>query len=191
MFNPKLLLLAAVAVSIAGCGGKVVEHLNKEYVLGVSGTDTGVKDEFRRLVKEFNTLAGMDYLRFTEDATVADSQIILTKGLQATDGKVGWGQWITQTQDSNKFSGASMRVNRRIDYAMRLEFDEDFIESRRAAAAGSTGHYELQKLFFHEVGHGLTMVHLPDRSNVMYYEISGSKDFDLYFRDVEHFFSQQ
>jgi hypothetical protein len=189
--NTSLLLLAAVAVPFLGCGQKIDEHLRKEYVLGVSATDAETKDEFRNLVKEFNELAGLDALRFTEDVSVADSLILLTKDLQATDGKVGWGQWVTQTTDKNRLSGTKIKVSRDIDYAMRLEFDEDYILSRRDAPGGSSEHYELQKLFFHEVGHGLQMPHHPDRSNVMYYEISGQKDFDLFFHDVDAFFSQR
>jgi hypothetical protein len=191
MKNSVLLLLAAVGIAFSACGGKVDERLNKEYVLGVSATDPETTDEFRKLIKEFNDLAGIEALRFTEDYTVADSLILLTKDLQATDGKVGWGQWVTQSKDANVLSGAKFKVERTIDYAMRLEFDENYILSRRNAASGSPEHYELQKLFFHEVGHGLQMPHHPTKTDVMYYEISGPKDFDLYFNEVGIFFGQK
>ncbi len=188
MKSLNMLLLAATAYLFVGCGDNVVEHQNKVYVLGVDGAGSESKNTFAQLVEEFNDLAGFNALRFAHDAAGADSLISLTKNLQATDGKVGWGQWVTQTKDSNSFSGTKIRVERQVDYAMRLEFDEDYVKNRSQSEVGSAEHYELQKLFFHEVGHGLQMPHNPDRTNLMYYEISGQKDFDRFFEDVKAFF---
>jgi hypothetical protein len=186
-----LLLLAAVDVFFSSCGQTTNERQVKEYSLAISGASYDLLPTFRQLVKEFNQQAGSEYLKFSEETGSADSLIVLTDNLQARDGKVGWGQWITQDSERKKVKGFKIETDRTTDYAMRLEFDLEYFKKRMTATAGSIEHYELQKLFFHEVGHGLQMPHDPDQSNVMYYEISGHKDFDGYFKRVDDFFAQK
>ena len=71
---------------------------------------------------------------------------------------------------------------------MRLELDKEYVTSR--LGGNEAKRYELMKLFFHEIGHGLQMDHDPDPKAVMYYDISGNKDFDKYFEGVRAYFAQ-
>ena len=71
---------------------------------------------------------------------------------------------------------------------MRLELDEEFVKLKINSIKDADKN-DIRKLFYHEVGHGMQMLHHPDQSNVMYYDITGEKNFTLYFADVRTFFA--
>ena len=76
------------------------------------------------------------------------------------------------------------KAKRTITYSMRVEFDAEYM--RRSDL------YAKQKLFFHEVGHGLEMDHNPgDVRDVMFPDVAGDKDFDDYFRRVRSYLSDR
>lgn len=177
-----------ISMFLVSCGQNVDESYSKEYVLAVENADSETNSQFFQLVAEFNEKTGSDVLRFTNNPAEANSMITMVEGLQATDGKVGWGQWVSTTTEDQKVDGLKLNVDREVAYSMRLQFDLNYFKTRMGENMTEEKHYGLQKLFFHEVGHGLQMDHHPDQSNVMYYEISGKKDFDLYFEDVRNFF---
>jgi hypothetical protein len=61
---------------------------------------------------------------------------------------------------------------------MKIQFDQTYLSTMT--------HYDNQKLFFHEVGHGLEMNHITtDVSEVMYPDVGGDKNFPLYFTRVQ------
>jgi hypothetical protein len=65
---------------------------------------------------------------------------------------------------------------RTTSYSMRLELDRDFVQTR-INSVRENDQTDIRKLFYHEAGHGLQMAHHPDPHNVMYYDITGDKDF--------------
>ena len=77
-----------------------------------------------------------------------------------------------------------------ITYSMRLEFDEHYFLSRLGNRDPKILN-EKYKLFFHEVGHGLQMGHVPGTRDVMYYDISGDKDFKPFFQRASRYLSDR
>jgi predicted Zn-dependent protease len=74
---------------------------------------------------------------------------------------------------------------------MRLEFDEEYFRTRTGSSETSKMRIEKQKLFFHEVGHGLQLDHSANQEDVMYFDISGDKSFANYFNYVRSYLSDR
>lgn len=183
---PNLLKLLAL-LYVTSCGSTVEENHSKHYVLAYQGDNERVNQALRDLVSEFNQLTGAEVLKYTDDTTKANSFISLTKGLENRDQKIGWGQWITSTSEGESFSHHGHKIDREIDYSMSIELDWDYVVSR--LNGNSEKHYELQKLLFHEIGHGLQMSHSEDPKNLMYAKVNGQKNFDEFFARVRKFFN--
>jgi hypothetical protein len=180
----------AFALALSGCGASYNETEIKDFRLAVLSSDAAIQDAFRSLVATFNQSAGVQALRFEADAKNANSAIILTPGLTARDGKVGWGQWLTETEEEPAYQGVTGRkLDREITYTMRLELDSEYV-GERVANPTKDKQYDLLKLFCHEVGHGLLMGHHTNPKDVMYYDISGQKDFDAFWPRVKEFFAR-
>ena len=183
-----ILLLSFVAV---GCGSSYKTTKVKNYTLSVVNNDPRLKAEFKDLIDDFNRFTGSDVLNYVENPEEANSAIILTKGLKQRDGKVGWGQWLSETKSDSPVTTPGNKPKRKISYSMRLEFDLDYYTSR-LQSTGEKETIEKQKLFFHEVGHGLEMDHVTSsESNVMYPDISGDKNFSLFFEQVRSYMADQ
>jgi hypothetical protein len=177
----------ASALMITACGSSYNEHDVKDYRLAVDSNDDSIKDAFEKMISEFNSEVGLNALRFVNDPADANSQIILTRGLNARDGKVGWGQWIRTTEsDSPVGSLLGETPDRTNVYSMRLEFDLEYVTARMDSSRADR-YYEFRKLFYHEVGHGLQMDHDPNPQALMYYDISGTKDFNGYVKRVQQY----
>ncbi len=183
-----ILLLSSVSV---GCGSSYKTTKVKNYTLSVVNDDPRLKAEFNDLIDDFNRFTGSEVLTYVENPEQANSAIILTKGLKQRDGKVGWGQWLSETKSDGPVTTPGNKPKRTISYSMRLEFDLDYYTSR-LKGAGEKETIEKQKLFFHEVGHGLEMDHVSSaESNVMYPDISGEKNFELFFEQVRSYMADQ
>ena len=190
-FPGRSVVLALTSLILCACGANYETIAIKDYRLHVVNKDESLQTEFRNLVAEFNFKADRKVLTYVDDASDANSAIIITKNLEARDGKVGWGQWLSESEEDNPiFHAPGSQPKRRVEYSMRLEFDEDYIRERM-----NTGDWESivekQKLFFHEVGHGLEMSHHRSRADVMYHDISGTKNFDTFFKRVRNYMSDQ
>jgi len=179
-----LSLFVLIAGTLASCGGDTETIRVKDYRLAVLHDDPAIKREFQYLISEFNQNAGEPVLKYVDDPRHANSAVIVTKGLEERDGKVGWGQWLSETEEDGSF--LSSTSERRVTYSMRLEFDEDYLRTRMNETTRKNT-TEKQKLFFHEVGHGLEMDHSPTKSDLMYYDISGDKNFDVFFQRVRSY----
>lgn len=187
----RLLYLSIFLTWCTACGSSYETLKIKEYTLAVLNDDPAIKQEFRNLIIDFNHFAGLEALQYVESSDDANSAIILTKGLRDRDGKVGWGQWIAESEEDNPITAAFGKKSKRtITYSMRLEFDEDYFR-KRLANPDSKKLYQKQKLFFHEAGHGLEMAHAEQKSDVMYFDISGNKDFDVFFGKVRSYMADQ
>jgi hypothetical protein len=175
-----------VAAALSACGGSYETTKVKDYRMTLVNDDAKLADEFKRLIEDFNTYAGMEVLRYEDSAGDANSAIVVTPGLQQQPGnKVGWGQWLSDTkQDDAIFTTPGRRPHRTIEYSMRVEFDAEYMRTR--------SHLDKQKLFFHEVGHGLEMSHDNSSTrNVMHESVTGDKDFSAYFARVRAYMQDQ
>ena len=177
-------LFLVITLLTSGCGGPSKTTLVKDYRLAVSDDDPAMKDQFRRLISDFNDFVGLDALIYTADVNNANSTIVLTSGLKQRDGKVGWGQWISESTSKASFLGKS--GTRTVKYRMQLEFDRHYFESRLNSVSDEDNHAR-HKLFFHEVGHGLQMSHHTDSTDIMYYDIGGTKDPSNFFTRVREY----
>ena len=173
----------------AACGGSYQTSKIKVYKLSLVEGDQQFAPVFKQLVADYNQQAGVHVLDYVDNPNDANSPLILTKGLKgSTDGKVGLGQWLSETKADNPFGAMpGQTLSRTVTYSMRIEFDWDFFNDRKADS--STNTYDKQKLFFHEVGHGLEMNHVTDVNDVMYPDIAGQKDFNTYLQRVRDYMS--
>lgn len=161
----------------------------KDYKLHVvNGTPSQI-NTFKKLILDFNSLAGMNALTYVDTAAEANSPINIIEGLKlSTDNKVGLGQWVSESQQENPvMTMPGQHPKRTVRYSMNLKFDREYFELHKGN--DSTEVYARQKLFFHEVGHGLELDHVADQHNLMYEEISGDKDFDGFFKYVRSYLS--
>lgn len=179
--------ISVIAILLTSCGMPVSDRSVKDFVISCMECDVALHDGFRNLVHNYNNQAGIEALHYTSSSEEANSPLYLTKGLNIRDGKVGWGQWIAETEERRTFL-PDPRSIRTTSYSMRLELDDEFVRTKISSLTESD-QTDMKKLFYHEVGHGLQMGHDPDISSVMYYDISGTKDFESYFVRVREFFA--
>jgi hypothetical protein len=176
-----------VAAALSACGGSYDTTKVKDYKLALVNDDAKLASDFKQLVADFNTYAGMDVLSYEDSAGDANSAIIVTPTLNCEPGKkvVGCGQWLSDTNEDNALLvRPGQRPHRTIRYSMRLEFDAEYMRTR--------SHLDKQKLFFHEVGHGLEMAHDDSSTrNVMHESVSGDKDFAAFFAKVRSYMQDQ
>jgi len=172
---------------MAACGARIEERKVKEYRLGLAGGDVKLKPLLKALIADYNTQAGFQAMEFVESVDQANSMVYFTEGLEQRDGKVGWGQWLSETRKT----GVNMpgyTIDETTVYTLKAEFDAGFFRSHGRLQGGALD-MELRKLFAHEIGHGFQMEHHPDQTNVMYYDITGDKNFSQYWPRVQAFFS--
>jgi hypothetical protein len=184
----RFLQILSVAWFVTSCGMSTQESSVKNFTLSCVNADTAVHDGFRALVSKYNSEAGFEALSYTANPDDANSPIYLSKGLNQREGKVGWGQWLSETEERRTYL-PQPKALRTTSYSMRLELDEDFMRLKINSMKESD-QIDVRKLFYHEVGHGMQMDHDPDVSSVMYYDISGDKDFPAYFSKVQAFFGK-
>lgn len=192
---PRFLLgvsLLSLAALTSACGSNYETTKVKEYKLALVQGESYFKDEFRALVQAFNARAGMNVLSFVDSADDANSSIILTKGLKASspNNEVGFGQWLSESKSDNPFTTTPGRSPQRtVTYSMRLQFDWDYFNDARGNEDPKDV-YKKQKLFFHEVGHGLEMDHDEgEEHSVMYPDVGkgDQKDFGSFFERVRSY----
>lgn len=187
-FPARFAVLASLCVTsllISSCGSGTATSSVKKYRLTLVSGDTSLVPELKQLVTDYNNFAGMTVITYEDDPSQANSPIVITQGLQSTtDGYVGLGQWQSEAVTSSPFSTLPGQPQKQtVTYSMNLTFDHDYL--------AALNHYNNQKLFFHEVGHGLQMNHITtDATEVMYPDVSGTKNFTPYFQRVQAYMSE-
>ena len=144
----------------------------------------------KMLIQDYNGNVGSEVLEYSESLDGANSEILITKGLEARDGKVGWGQWSSTTERKGTIVQIpGEKASETTKYSLQVEFDEEFLKSNEKNAENGLPNYEVRKLFAHEIGHGFQLDHDPDVKQVMYMDISGEKNFATYWPKIRDFFS--
>lgn len=185
---PRFIQILSFAWLMTSCGMSTQERSVKSFTLSCMNADTALHDGFRALVSKYNSEAGFEALHYTANPDEANSPVYLSKDLNQREGKVGWGQWLSETEERRTYL-PQPKAMRTTSYSMRLELDEDFMRLKINSMKESD-QTDVRKLFYHEVGHGFQMGHDPEVSSVMYYDITGDKDFPAYFTKVREFFGQ-
>ena len=174
-------------MTLSSCGAKVASSEVKEFKVHVAAGDEALIPIVKLLVQNYNQYVGLKALEYVDSQDQANSRIYLVEGLEKRDGKVGWGQWFSETERTGVNVPGST-IDEKIRYTLQAEFDADFFRANSGLENGQPS-YELQKLFAHEIGHGFQLDHSPEASDVMYFDVTGTKDFATYWPRVLAFFS--
>ncbi len=154
------------------------------------------KTKVQALIKEYNLKMGFTALTEVLPGETPNSSIVILPGLTVKNpGKVGFGKWTADIQSKGLCNWCAP-TDQETDYSMHIELDKEFFD-RRMNSKDPADQTELTTLFFHEIGHGLTMDHLPSRNSVMFAEITClnraisdcGKDFSGYLTMARRFFS--
>ena len=188
LFSMKSLWVTVLcAVGLSSCGANVHSKSIKDYRVSLTQGDASFVPLLKAIVNDYNSHAGIQAVQYVDSPDQANSRILVTQDLEKRDGKVGWGQWFSTSERSGTNLPGST-VDEVTEYSFQVEFDADFLRNNNKIDNGVV-QYEVQKLFAHEVGHGFKMDHDPAPTNVMYYDITGVKDFNPYFERVRAFFN--
>ena len=186
-----------ISLTISACGSEYRYSEEKNYVLHANTDDAAIHKALKELTAKFNYRAGFTAIHYTDKKDEANSTINLVKGLtrcsdadDPKDKKIGCGQWLADVaQDDPVGAIGGPRPRQVTSYSMRLELDDEWFRTRMNAT-DSENQADLEKLYFHEVGHGLQMGHdVGQPTSMMYPNISGKKDYDSFFRRVRAFFA--
>ncbi len=187
--NFRIVLVWALAMALSACGARVEKDEIKSYVLALQDGNSVFKPLVKRMIDDYNQNLGLRVLEFADTIDSANCPVIITKGLEKRDGKVGWGQWFSQTERKGTIVSVPGTVAKEtVRYSLQVEFDEDFLTSNEKASTNGVLSTDIRKLFAHEIGHGFQMQHAPEINDVMYFDISGEKDFSTYWPRVRAFF---
>lgn len=190
---PSFILPVLVALVFSSCGTARVERSEiKTYVLALKDSDQTFAPLVKRLIQDYNNNVGFTALEFSDSPDTANCPVIITKGLEKRDGKVGWGQWFSSTEREGLMVPVpGTKSTETVTYSLQVEFDQDFLESNNKDEKNGAINTELKKLFAHEIGHGFQLQHVPEENDVMYYDISGEKDFSSYWPRIKQFFTPE
>jgi hypothetical protein len=185
----RMMIFLGLAIYVSSCGARVEKDEIKSYVLALKDSNDAYKPLVKRMIDDYNQNLGLRVLEYSETMDTANCPVIITKGLEKRDGKVGWGQWFSQTERKGTIVAVPGSVaTETVRYSLQVEFDEDFLTSNEKSSANGVLSDDIRKLFAHEIGHGFQMQHAPEIKDVMYYDISGEKDFSTYWPRVRAFF---
>jgi hypothetical protein len=184
-----LFLPVLFAFLFVSCGAQVDKSEIKTYVLALQNSDSSHTPLVKKMIEDYNAEAGFRALEFSDSIDNANCPVIITKGLEKRDGKVGWGQWFSTTErDGLMVPIPGTRSTETVRYSLQVEFDEDFLKSNNKSGTNGALNVEIRKLFAHEIGHGFQFQHVPEENDIMYYDISGDKDFSTYWPRIRGFF---
>ena len=179
--------------------GQYSDSKIKNYALHFYSSESTLLQASQRLVVQYNRMASLPVLTYAGSENDANSYVQFVQGLDSKDGKIGYGQWVTETSEEPFTRSLEGHVlQREITYSMNIEFDYNYYKARATAADNSLEWKTLFVLFCHEVGHGLTMDDIYDetqKSQIMYGVIDDkdipNKDFTTYFGRVRSFFADK
>ena len=195
------LLVSCLILSLTACGFHE-EHI-RDYVFYAHVDDPDNQlyiNTIDTLVDDFNSCLGFTLFKTTRDTSLYNSSIYFDANLSemSTNGDVvGYGTYIRKTtEDSplNLLKGSSPSVY--YTYTGEIRLDSDFFAKNTVSIDGldvdkNTDEYqELKKLFFHESGHVIGLDHTDSKEDVMYYEISGEKNFQDFCNTINKYLNE-
>jgi hypothetical protein len=191
--------LLAITLTLTACGANYDETRIKNFRLFIETDDSDIINKFKGFSEIFNKEVGLiaasgedrDAITIVDSPSEANSTAKIVLGLESEKDKIGFGRWETKTsEDAPVLSLTGGNPRRVVEYSMALEFDEAYILDRIQAPKNSEQWKEIFTLFCHEVGHGMTLVHTDDITDVMYPTINGKRqiDFEQHFENIRNFF---
>jgi hypothetical protein len=181
-------ILLGGAALFASCGARVDNKEVKEFRVAAGEASESFRDLIKQLISDYNAEAGFKAMEYVDSRDQANSLVHVVEGLQKRDGKVGWGQWSAETERRGlDMPGGD--VESKTTYTLNAELDATFVREHSDPDL-TAPNSELKKLFYHEIGHGFQLDHDPDVNQVMYYDITGEKQYDKYWAAVRAFFGQ-
>lgn len=183
----KHLLFIMMVVSLISCGESMFVEEVKQYRFDIKPYTQSNYRIFRDLFRDFNNKVGEDVLVLVRrDSSPEMSHITLTKGLEKSKDKIGFGGWRSDASFNKDCLRKPFKVIKKV-YTMNLEFDDDYVKNR-VTTDDQGAKRELQTLFLHEVGHGLKLKHDPSRNAVMYKKVDRRpRDQRRFYRKVFDF----
>ena len=199
----KLNYLSILPVSIllfflTSCGYNE-KHI-RDYVFYTHSSNQLYVNTIDTLVDDFNDCLGFELFKTTRDTSKYNSSVYFNSNLsELGDNVVGYGTYIRKTTEDNPFEVlAGDKPSIYYVYTGEIRLDSDFVAKNTVNTTSdglsidknSDEYTELKKLFFHESGHVVGLDHTSSRSDVMYYEISGSKNFQDFCKTVEKYLNE-
>jgi predicted Zn-dependent protease len=185
-----LICLSIIATGsiLSSCGARVNTNEIKEYRVTLASADKSFRPLIKNLVSDYNSTLGFRALEYVDSQDQANSTILVTEGLETRDGKVGWGQWLSETERSG-IDAPGGSVDKTVTYSLQVEFDADYLRQNSKLENGSLTE-NARKLFAHEIGHGFQLDHHPDQSNIMYFDVTGTKNWSTYWPQIHSYFGR-
>ena len=166
----KHLLFINIVISLISCGESMFVEEVKQYHFDIRPYTQSNYRIFHDLFQDFNNEVGEDVLVLVRrNGSPEMSHITMTKGLEKSKDKIGFGGWQSDTSFNKNCLRKPFKVIKKV-YTMNLEFDDDFVKNR-VTTNDQGAKRELQTLFLHEVGHGLKLKHDSSRDAVMYKKV--------------------
>ena len=182
------IFFVVMAIILGSCGSKVETTEIKEFRISLAEGDVKLVPLLKFLTKAYNEQSGIAALDYVDSPDQANSRIFLVEGLEQRDGKVGWGQWFAESETSGVNLPGS-KVDKKTKYTLQVEFDAAFFREHSRIMDNGQPDIDVMKLFSHEIGHGFQMEHHPDKRDVMYFDVTGDKNFSSYWPRVRAFFN--
>lgn len=180
-----LVSILLVSFSLTSCGYNE-EHI-KNYVFYVHSDNQLYVNTIDTLVSDFNYCVGSEVFKTTRDTTKYNSSIYLNTNLREIgESVIGYGTFIRKTSQSNPLDVLKGSYTLSYKYTGEIRLDLGFFSNNLETDdeinvnKNSDGYGELKKLFFHEAGHVVGLDHTDSEEDVMYYTISGDKDYDAF-----------
>ena len=193
-----ILFISSLVLSLTACGFNE-EHI-RDYKFYVHSDNQLYINTIDTLVNDFNDCVGSKLFKTTRDTSEYNSSIYFNDNLaDLGDNVVGYGTYIRKTSEDNPLNmltGEKHTVY--YIYTGEIRLDTEFIAKNtvNTTADGlnidknSDEYTELKKLLFHEAGHVIGLDHTPAQSDVMYYEISGTKNFQDFCQSVRDYLNE-
>ena len=165
-------------IILASCGYETEK--NTDFRVYYEGNNPEEKQLFRQLTADFNKQLGFTVLHWQESKRKGNSPLSTTKDL-ALENKLGYGEYESTRRFEQNWHGCDRKFVE--DLTLEATFDRDYMNNPDVS-------YEMkQKLFYHEIGHGLKFGHTEGKHDVMYpYLMNNDADLETFFNKVRKFF---
>ncbi len=181
--------LVLLSFAFIACGDEQIHSC--EFTMSIDSPDAESKSYFVEYLEKLNTNLGFQAFTYVGSRQEANSPIVIEKGLKERTLRergqefIGLGGFYPDySQTSNVFKIiANGKTTTEVTNSMRLHFDHDFVMQNLV-----NNTEKLETAAAHEFGHGLGFDHIDNEIDVMYFEVSGKKDYDAHYANMRQFF---